>query len=418
MALSNGIQGTEKRKNPADIILSILRRGAVSRTDLAAITGFSLTHIGRIVDRLLAEGKLIETETVAGSRGRPMTLLDINPDCALVAGFRLGPEVAEIAAANSKGEIQARKTVFYDHKNDSPEAMVDAIVSGIQRCCKTVGKDVRTLKGVGVSVAGLADPLLGVIDGLTNRKGWEGLPIAEHIERMLGVPVCVDNDVRAGALASQWLDNDAGEGGALYVYVSEGIGAVFVHDDGNLLRGVHDAACLLGHITVDPNGPLCGCGKHGCLEALACDVAFIRNVWPDKPISTSEMTVSERVKLVKHGVEMAKRGNARAAKALATVTRYLGIGIANAVCMFDPRTVSIFGTLVDIDSNMIIDMIRREALQHIWPRAKGVEIKPLLYWQEFLLRGSLGMVLLQPHGAQQDESTGVVSAESEVVCRL
>lgn len=411
MAVSNNRPGLAKRSSMALITLGVQRNGPISRVQLAKSTGFSITHVCRIVDELMADGELIETTSVAGPRGRPTVLLDINPDSAPVAGLRLGPELAEIAIADSRGHILARRTVLYDQEDDSPDSMVLSIAQAIQRGCRASGRDPKTLRGVGVSVAGLADPLLGVIDGLTNRRGWEGVPVAHLLGGELGVPVYVDNDVRAGALASQWFSEDGGDGGALYVYVSEGVGAAFVQNDRDLLRGVHDAACLLGHTTVDPDGPQCGCGNFGCLEAFACDVAFIRHVWPDLHKTTAEMTVAERVQLVGRGVEMAKRGDVSASKALTSVTRYLGIGIANAVCMFDPRTVFIFGTLIDIDADMVIDQVRRESLRHIWPRARGVEIRPLMRWQEFLLRGSVGMVLWQPYKALQGDNDLAFIAE-------
>lgn len=399
-----------KRSSLAQITLQVHRNGPISRAELAKATGFSLTHICRIVDDLLAQGELVETSVVAGPRGRPKVMLDINADGPPAAGFRLGPETAEIAVADPRGHILARRTVPYDSDNEPPDQMISSIAQGIQRCTKAAGKDPKTLRGVGVSVAGLADPLLGVLDGLTNRRGWEGVPVAHMLEQEMGVPVYVDNDVRAGALAAQWFGDAASNSGSLYVYVSEGIGAAYVHGDGELLRGTHDAACLLGHITVEPNGPACGCGNDGCLEAVACDVAFIKHIWPDLTKTTSQMSVSERTRQVRRGVELASRGDVIASAALVTVTRYLGIGVASAVSMYDPRAVFVFGTLVDIAPDLVIDLIRREALKHVWPRAKGVEIQPLMHWQEFLVRGSVGLVQWQRYRAMQDE-TGLAAGE-------
>lgn len=408
MAVSLDRSEVARRSSLAQITLEVHRNGAISRAELAKNVGFSLTHICRIVDDLLLQGELVETSTVTGTRGRPKVMLEINPDGAPMAGVRLGPDEAEIAVADSSGRIVGRNSVPYDCDSEPPDEMIGSIARGIHRCAKTAGKDPNALRGVGVAVAGLADPMLGVLDGLTNRRGWEGVPVARMLEQEMGVPVHVDNDVRAGALGDQWLANDASPGGALYIIISDGIGAAVVQNR-EVLRGAHDTAGLLGHTTIDPNGPLCGCGKRGCLEALTADVAFIKSIWPDLTKTTSQMSVSERTSLVKRGVGLAVQGHTIASAALVAVTTYLGIGIANAVCMYDPCTVLISGTLVDISPDLVADMIRREAVKNIWPRTKGVEIRPFMHWQEFMVKGAIALVQWERYRTLQDNANATAT---------
>jgi len=384
------------RKNSrAQVTLGVRKHGPISRVHLAKITGLSMTCVCGIVDELVEEGMLIETGTQAGNRGRPMALVNINPDGAPAVGIWLSPEVIEIAVASPTAEILSRRTISLK-RDDRPEAIIETIVQGVVRCVTSAKKQVKLLRGVGVSLAGLVDPMLGVLDDLTNRTGWEGVPIVRLLESKLGVPVYTDNDVRAAALTFQWFDDQATEGGTLYITVGDGIGATFINNQ-ELLRGSHDAAGLLGHIKIDLNGPPCGCGDRGCLEAMASDIAFIHSVWPELSKRSTEMTATERVELVRRGLNMAFNGDPNANYALVSVTKYLGIGLANAICLYDPKTVFIGGTLIDCAGDTVIDLIRREVMQHIWVRSRGVEIKSLFNYQEFLLQGSIGLVLLKPY---------------------
>lgn len=397
MASTNGRLKLMKQNSQAQITLAIRRHGPTSRVQLANATGLSLTCVCDIVDGLLSKAVLVEKGTVTGRRGRPMVLVDINPDGAPVAGVWLRPVDTEIAVASPTSEILARRTIQYA-ADEEPESVLATVVQGIQRCADAAGKDVKALDGVGVSLAGYAD-----VDNLTNRVGWQHIPICCMLQQRLGIPVYADNDVRAAALVSQWFGDESPDGGAIYVSVGEGIGAAVVHG-GEVLRGVHNTAGLLGHITIDPNGPVCGCGKRGCLETLASDLAFIHYIWPETKKGVLDISAHERVDLVREGINMALRGDAGANWALVTVAKYLGIALGNVIGILDPRAVFICGTLIDFAPELVIDLVRRETLQHVWANARGVDIRPLMDHENFLLRGSIGLALWQPYRVLQQEN--------------
>ncbi len=411
MGTTNGRLKLMKRNSRAQVTLGVRRHAPISRANLARVTGLSLTCVCDIVDELLSEGVLVEKGTVTGQRGRPMVLLDFNPEGAPVAGVWLRPEDMEIAVASPTAEILARRTIPYA-AGDEPNSVLAIIAQGIQRCAESAGKSVKDLKGIGVSLAGLVD-----IDNLTNRRGWEHVPICRMLEERLGAPAYAENDVRAAALAAQWFGDEVSEGGAVYVSVAEGIGAAVIHGE-EILRGVHDTAGLLGHMTIDPNGPVCGCGNRGCLESLASDLAFIRYIWPNLQKGPLHISLRERVELVHRGLELAQSGDANANWALVTVTRYLALALANVITVLDPRTVFICGTLIDIAPGLVIDLIRRETLQRIWPHARGVDIRPLMNHEDFLLRGSIGLVLWQPYRALQQANRSASSVANIKQSRL
>jgi predicted NBD/HSP70 family sugar kinase len=400
---SSGRLKLMKRNSRAQITLALRKSGLSSRVDIARMTGLSVTCVCGVVDELLDEGVLVERGASQGRRGGPKrVLLEINPDGNPVAGVAIQSEIIEVGIADPQGVLLSRKYVDYKSTEDAPEAVLTRVARAIRRCAQDAGKDPRSLNGIGVSVVGLVDTDQGIVHSMPNRPGWENVPLVEIFSRQFHLPVFADNDIRAGATAAQLLTEESRPDGVLYLVVREGIGAAFV-DNRELFRGAHDAGCLLGHVTMDPEGPLCDCGKRGCLAAVATDLTFIRAIWPNVSKSASQMTVSEREHLVKRGLNMAAKGDPTAHSALEAMTRRLGIALANAVSTFDPRTIFIGGTIVEVAPDTVIDMIRKEAVRHIWRESRGVEIRPLQRYEDFALFGATGLVLCEPYRALQQE---------------
>ncbi|MHB9035957.1 MAG: ROK family transcriptional regulator [Armatimonadota bacterium] len=409
MSSTNDQLQLQRQNSRAKITLALRRCGPMSRIQLTEAAGLSVACVGKVVNELLQDQELVEVGNSIGQRGRPKAYYDINPAGALIAGVLLSAGSVQIVVAKRNGEIASRETLLYKTNDGFPSHMMEAIADAIQRRVKDVGEKPQVLAGVGVSVAGMVDPLLGVVQGLTNRRGWEDVPVAKLLEDRLGVPVFADNNARAAALHDHWFGSRVGEGGVVYLYVGEGVGGAYI-DDRGLLRGVHNSAGFFGHMTIEPDGPVCACGSRGCLEILASDIAFIHSVWPGRVETASDLTFSQRSEMVKEGIEKARLGDLRAARALVAVARYVGIAVANIVAALDPRTVHIYGTMTDIAQDRVVDLVRREAMQRIWPDARGVEIKALTNYEEFLLRGAIGLVLSRPYRALRDEMNEVSAA--------
>ncbi len=392
-----------KRANRAQIALAVRRHGAISRVQLARSTGLSVTCVCGLVDDLITDGVLVETGTALGPRGGPSVLLQINPDGPPLAGVFLAPEEFCVIIANPLGETLVRQDYPYESSDESPQSVVRRIANGIIHCMASTGKRLDDLRGIGVAVAGMVDPVRGVVVTMANRRGWDDVPLGDWLHEALAVPAYLEHSVRAGALASQWFTEESRDGGALYVMVSNGIGAAVVHNF-EIIRGIHSSAGELGHITVVPDGPQCGCGKHGCLERVASDLAFIQSIWPGCAQHEDDMPTVERETRVRDGIAMAQRGEARAITALNSIARYLGLGIANAITLLDPQTVFIGGTLIDAAPEFVIDLIRQEAVRQLPVRVRGVEITPFLDHQAFMLRGSIGLVLWQPYRQLREDT--------------
>jgi glucokinase len=234
--------------------------------------------------------------------------------------------------------------------------------------------------------------MLGTIESRYDMPGWDGLSVSDLLSEGLGVPAYLDNDVRAAATAAEWFGN-GNTGGALYISVGNGMGFAYVQPQG-IFRGAHGMAGQLEHLVIDRDGPVCECGNRGCLLTVATDSVFLKKLWPELPDDLRNVPMSRRSELMQDGYDLAAGGDVKAREALTSVLSALAVGLANVVNLFDPQVVYLFGALIDPAPDVILDIIRKEALPRVRPQVRGVEIRPIHgSWVDFFLRGSIGLVI-------------------------
>lgn len=375
-----------KRNSRSLITYCVSRVSEASRAQIAEATGLSRAHVHDVVDELVSEGELIETGSVSAGRGRPTTLLQVNPNSICAGGVWLAEDSIEVGIAGATGDIVARGSLSY---SGDPLADLDAIVEAVGVCVEQSGKSTGSMRGVGVVVAGLVDPALGLIRGTTHDHGFAGVPIVQLLRERLDVPVFADTDIRAAALADHW---DLGGGDrVLYLSFCDGIGAAFVYGH-ELFGGASGCGLGIGHVPVDRDGRQCYCGKQGCLEAYTSNYAFIRRLWPD--VALEQLAPPELRNMVREGVEMALQGDCDAVAAMSEIAEYIGLGVSIAVNVLDPRVVCVAGTLMDYAADQMMEMVRREAMRQINVPFRGVEIRSLTRLNEFEFKGAFGLVLL------------------------
>jgi glucokinase len=236
------------------------------------------------------------------------------------------------------GEILAREIV--DTPADDPVATVAAIVRVAEALTTP---DVRV---VGVGVAGMVEAGTGVLRYSPN-LAWREVPVAEQLGRATGLPCLVDNDANVAAWGEFRFGAGRGHRHLLLVTVGTGIGGGVIAD-GLLFRGAHGFAAEIGHIVVEPGGPVCGCGNRGCWEQVAAGRAIDRlgrAAVVDHPTSVLSQLVEGRAELVEGPLvtEAARRGDDVARAILAEVGRRLGEGIGSLVNVLDPEVVLVGG---------------------------------------------------------------------------
>lgn len=249
----------------------------------------------------------------------------------------LGGTNIRAARCDEEGRIAARA-----HRPTRPEEGVEAVIARIAEAIREVWPADEPVVAIGVGAPGPLDPETGVVLAAPN-LGWENVPLAERLRALFGVSCVVGNDANLAALGEWAYGAGRGHRHLVYLTISTGIGGgVITH--GVLLEGARGLGAELGHIVVEAReGPRCGCGQTGCLEALASGTAIARMAreawargepvpWPD-PAAVTAVDVAAA----------AARGDPVAEAIMDRAAFYLGVGIASFWHIFNPTLVILGG---------------------------------------------------------------------------
>jgi len=196
-------------------------------------------------------------------------------------------------------------------------------------------------KNIGVSFGGLVEMDGGKIRTWHHVPGWENYPLSAYLEEIFQIPSCIANDADAAALGEFHFGAGRGSRNLLYLTVSTGIGGGII-TEGELYRGELALAGEIGHMLLQPGGPLCPCGRHGCLEALASGRSIARMMRQRMTGNTANQDGLE-LNTAKQVAEAARLGNLQALEIWHTAMVCLEIGIASAANLLNPGRVVIGG---------------------------------------------------------------------------
>jgi len=189
-------------------------------------------------------------------------------------------------------------------------------------------------EGIGVACPGPLDPFTGIVGDVGTLPGWQGGNLVAELAAEFGVPVAVENDADAVALAEMHWGAAKGSEHFIYITVSTGIGGGIILS-GKLYRGAHGAHPELGHQVIDASGPLCYCRAHGCWESLASGSAMASWMREQQAVAP-ELTAAQICVLAEQGDPLARRSVEREGY-------YLGLGLANLITLFAPETIALGG---------------------------------------------------------------------------
>jgi glucokinase len=264
---------------------------------------------------------------------------------------------------------------------EGPDAIIERLIAVGTDAIGRVGE----VASVGIGIPGLYDPAAGTTRFLVNIPGaWAGRPVSGPVGAALGLPAALINDARAFGLAELRLGAGRGASTMIGLTLGTGVGGV-VAIDGRVHQGHDGTAGEIGHQTLEPDGPECGCGNRGCLEAFAR---------ADRIAARCGTATAEEA------IARARAGEPRALDGLAQVGRYLGTGIANMVTVLTPDRVVIGGGLsaaIDLLTDAIHDELGRRVRT---TSLAEVEVVPaaLGTWA-----GAIGAAI---HGAEQADRPG------------
>jgi len=326
-----------------------------SRADIAAATGLNKATVSSLVADLIERQLLRETGLTENRIGRPATMLVLDGSPYAAIGLEVNVDYLTAVAIDLAGEeiLSWRRT--FDGVGSAPAQAATAIAALGKRAVSRVTKEGRRVLGLTVGVPGLvaAD---GVVRLAPNLR-WQDVDLRDRVNRALREPaydVNVDNDANLAAIAEARYGDHAGTSNLVYLTGEVGIGAGII-SDGRLLRGARGFPGEIGHVQIDPAGPACGCGRRGCLEALAGVNALVHKALPD----SADDVITDLERDVAEVVRRAKAGEKVVLTALEEAGKALGQGVATIVNLLDPEVVVLGGYFVPL-ANWLIPAAEQE----------------------------------------------------------
>jgi predicted NBD/HSP70 family sugar kinase len=363
------------------IVLRLLRRfERLSRAEIARHSGLSEGTISRIVSELARQKLVIELGAENSTGGRPATRLQLS-DSPLSIGVEIQNWEIRFAVVTLRGKVVEVTT---QRTPAGVDATIECVVATV-RSLMTRYADAR-IHGVGVTARGIVDSRSGVVE-MGSAPGWSQIPLRSMIEEALSMPVYVENDVRAAAVAEYQYTN-AGEQAPnclLYMRVDEGVGVGLVLD-GKLYAGPSMSAGEFGQMILADQGGNERHDRPGCLEKLVSNSAICERYAAVR--GGRVMTPADSAARVRRLCHKAVEGDVNARRVLQETARSLGLGISNIVWGLDPEAI-VLSTALNLVWPMLLEEIQKQLPDpHHWPPSRKLSIRPSLLGEDGVLIGA------------------------------
>lgn len=284
----------------------------------------------------------------------------------VVVGVDLGGTNVRTAVYDTEGAILSRHQALIEAAR-GPEAGLGHISDLIE----TVLRDAEpaSLQAIGIGSTGPLDRARGAIQNPWTLPTWKDVDIVSPLSAHFHVPVVLENDADAAALGEYWQGAGKGVRRLCALTVGTGVGTGFILD-GSIYRGWRDLHCEVGHQVLDPNGPECYCGAHGCMEVLIAGPA-LGNLAREKAAAREDSLMREmaggnidRIN-ARIAMEAARRGDPAALEVAQHAGKYLGLGLVNIIAFLAPEVIVLGGSVMssyDLLQPMVCDILERHSV--------------------------------------------------------
>lgn len=348
------------------IFLHLIReRQPISRADIAKFTGLRPGTVSAIVNRLIKNNLVYEGAEGPSSGGRPPRHLHVNGESFYVLAIDIGVNDTAFAVSDFNGRILKQNSILTEDK--------------AEKFLKKLGDEILKLTrehyprsqfaAISVSVPGLINRETGTIVTSPN-LGWQNVPLREILSQKLDLPIYVENDANAAAFSELWYGplTEAKIRTLLFILVVEGLGTGLIIN-GELHLGSQMGLGGFGHMSIDPNGELCSCGRRGCWETFASERATIERF--NRVSAKAELPLTAFGQLV----ALANQGNEKALESLKITAEYLGEGISNLAHGLFPEAIVIGGNVTSAWT-IIEPIIKRRIQSHYIISPEQIIIRP------------------------------------------
>ncbi len=359
------------------LVLNLLRKGGIcSRTQLAKESGLKQATITNIINEFIRWGIVKETGFLTGDKGRRSIGISMDQSTFGILAVRLarrGFSVGVFDLCGNPVKIIRRSAA----RNQNPETVISAIFKEARELMQENSE--RHYLACGIALPGPYSFKSGRIEIMTGTKGWNEIAIRDRFEEAFHLPVFVEQDANAAAMAQYWKYEEDHPGEMLlYLAVGPGIGAGIIRK-GQILRGRIGVAGEIGHMSVNYMGPKCLCGNRGCLENYCSSRAFTDKVNEKKRDSLSFVEAAI----------LLKEGDPDAEACFREICDILSIAIANLMNCFNPSIIILGDEMSHIIPERMLSYIR-EQVRHL--------VIPALY-EDTIISTSLLPIDSFVHGA-------------------
>ena len=386
---------SQKGKNLGDIqemnrslVLRLLKKHEVcSRAKLAKISGLNQATITNIINEFLKWGLVMETGLIDGEKGRRSIGVQINQKEYYVIGVRLQRRIFKVGLFDVFGECVIKRT--FNHETLDPFVVTEKMTREITNLLQEY--EDRKILGIGIAVPGPYFQSEGRIRAITDFDGWDNVAFREHMASSFDIPMIIDHDANAGALAEWWvIPNELTQGTAIYFSVDEGVGAGIINN-GRVFRGALGTAGEVGHMSIDKNGEACECGNRGCLVKCGSVHAMMRlaehemHRFPDT-VLTPGFTYENLFGAIRTGDRLA-------VFAFREVSYNLAIGIINIICAYGANEIIIGHTLSEIGEPLIRTLHEFIKERTFLPFLERVNIRLTAFEEDAIFIGSAALAI-------------------------
>jgi glucokinase-like ROK family protein len=379
------------------VLDAIQRRRGISRAELAGVTGLTQAAISKIVADLIAIGLVVEEGQSVSAGGRPPVRLTINAEATYVIGIDLARSGIQGVLVDLNGQIRHRVAVG-SRLAEAADVTLERLTILTAELLSWAQTHDRQIAGIGIGAPGPLNARDGVILAPPNFPLWRNVPVRQIMEQRFGLPVWLDNDANAQALAEGRFGAGQGLRSFIYIAVGTGVGAGLVIN-GTLHRGVHNVEGELGHTTVEAAGPRCSCGNRGCLElytsAPAVVAMAVAALHRGEHSLISELVGGRLDQITIYTIaQAAHAGDQLALRILEQVAVYLGVGVVNAINLLGPEAVILGREDIQACGELLLGPIRATVAERCFAMAaEQVQIRAAQLGDDAPVIGAACLVL-------------------------
>jgi len=342
----------------------LLRYGGVTRPECVRELGVRAASLLEAIDTLKHEGLIQEPERHGKRTGRKAPRLVLSPDYLWCVGMDFQEDKVLGVVLDMGGEVRYEATVRGGRRRNADECWQEILLV-LEELRKKCGVDWSRVKGIGFADPGLVDIAKGVSLRAVNLPGWQNVQTKALLEKHSGLPVGVWPECAVSTYMEYLQRGRALQGSLFYLGMGTGIGGGYIRD-GECFFGDHNLAMEVGHVVVNPNGPLCQCGNRGCLEAIAGRNGIFRRIQETLASGVNTSLELSHFSLAKF-TECVRTD--KAAHVIANeICESIGCALSTVVTLLNPSCIVLRGELTGLGT-LLLETVKRVLTANCFPAA-------------------------------------------------